>query len=735
MSTTSSAPQVALPREMAQKLIALFNAGRYAELEAMARRLAMQYAQSGFVWKVLGTALLVQGKDGVESLLNAVNLLPDDVEALSNLGNAQRAQGQLQAAAASYRNALSLRPDFAEGHYNLGIVQANLGQLDDAVASYKRATSLMPGFVMAHYNLGLTQNDLKLYEEAVASFRCALTLKPDYTEAYCSLGAALGSLGRFDEALRASQCALNLRPDMAEAHHNMGHVLQEAGQDEKALESYERALTLKPDFAEARVSLGVILKKLRRYDESIAAYRRVLEFQPDHADAHLELGGVLLDLGRLHDAQLHFRRAVDLKPDYAQALGNWLMTGNYMAGYSADELLTQAKAYGALVASHASPWTTWPNTPTPDRTIKVGLVSGDMRQHPVGYFLAGVLPELAAKAAGHVELYGYATQAQIKVDALTESLKACCKGWRNVLAMSDKSLAEQIRTDGIDILIDLSGHTAHGRLPVFAWKPAPVQVSWLGYFATTGVAAVDYLIADSWTVPEALESHFTERIWRLPETRMCFTAPQDNVAVSPLPAASQGHITFGCFNNLTKMNDDVVALWAQVLQRVPGSRLLLKAVQLGDEKVCQSVRGRFASQGISDQRLMLEGPDERADYLAAYHRIDISLDPFPFTGGTTSAESLWMGVPVLTLAGDSLIARQGVGLLMNAGLPDWVATDKADYVAKAIEYASDVSALSALRAGLRQQVLASPVFDAGRFAKCFEAALRGMWTIWCEGQV
>lgn len=725
----------ALPREKAQMLIALFNEGRYAELDAAASRLATQFPKSGFVWKVLGTALLVQGKDGVEALRNAVNLLPDDVEALSNLGNAQRAQGQLDAAVVSYRRAVELKPDYAQGYYNLGIALKELGQLDDAVACYKRATSLMPGFVVAHYNLGLALNELERHEEAVASLRSALMLKPDYTEAYCSLGAALGSLGRFDEALGASQRALSLCPDMAEAHNNMGNVLKEAGHDDKALESYERALKLKPDFADARISLGSVLKKLQRYDDAITMYRQVLERQPDHADAHLELAGVLKDLGRLEEAQSHFRRALDIKPDYVAALSNWLMTSNYLAGYPADELLTQAQAYGELVEGRARPWTEWHNTPDPERTIRVGLVSGDMRQHPVGYFLAGVLPALASSAAGRIELYGYATQPQIRADALADAFKACCKGWRHVLVMSDKALAEQIRADGIDILIDLSGHTAHDRLPMFAWKPAPVQVSWLGYFATTGVEAIDYLIADPWTLPEALASQFTEKIWRLPETRLCFTAPQDDVTVSALPAVSQGHITFGCFNNLTKMNDEVVALWASVLQAVPGSKLLLKATQLGDEAVCRSVYTRFASHGIAQERLLLEGPDARADYLAAYHRVDIALDPFPFTGGTTSAESLWMGVPVLTLAGDRMIARQGVGLMVNAGLPDWVAADKADYVAKAAGHAADVAALVALRGGLRQQVLASPLFDAGRFAQHFEAALRGMWGQWCEGRI
>jgi protein O-GlcNAc transferase len=261
-----------------------------------------------------------------------------------------------------------------------------------------------------------------------------------------------------------------------------------------------------------------------------------------------------------------------------------------------------------------------------------------------------------------------------------------------------------------------------------------VQVSWLGYFATTGVKAIDYLIADPWTLPEADEAHFTEKIWRLPETRLCFTPPDVDVQVAPLPALTDGCITFGCFNNLTKMNDAVVALWARVLQAVPGSRLFLKTKQLGEAAVRQSVFTRFAAHGIAADQLILEGSASRSAYLSAYHRVDIALDPFPFPGGTVTAEGLWMGVPVLTLAGGRFLSRQGVGLLMNAGLPQWVVADADAYVGSAASHAGDPQRLAMLRNGLRQQVLESPLFDSPRFARHFEGALRGMWQKWCNGR-
>jgi predicted O-linked N-acetylglucosamine transferase (SPINDLY family) len=356
-------------------------------------------------------------------------------------------------------------------------------------------------------------------------------------------------------------------------------------------------------------------------------------------------------------------------------------------------------------------------------------VSGDLHGHPVGYFLDGVLTSLAAKFSANLELFAYATRAC--EDETSKRLRASCKAWHSALGLSDSALALRIREDGIDILIDLSGHTAGNRLPVFAWKPAPIQVSWLGYFATTGVAAIDYFIADPWTLPPDQEAFFTEKVWRLPETRLCFTPPSARVDVNVLPALSNGYVTFGCFNNLSKMNDAVVQLWARVLNAVPASRLFLKYQQLAEASIRQSTRERFAVHGIAADRLIFEDYVPRVNYLAAYHRVDIGLDPFPFPGGTTTVEALWMGIPVLTLSGERFLARQGVGLLMNAGLPEWIASDHDDYVARAVAHASDLQGLAALRARLRQQVLASPIFDAPRFAKHFEAALREMWLTWC----
>ena len=555
---------------------------------------------------------------------------------------------------------------------------------------------------------------------------------PMYGFGWKAVGTALLQQGRHAEALVPLQKAAELSHGDAQSYNNLGNTLLKLDCLSEAEASYRRALELSPGFAEAHYNLGNTLQKLGRLFEAETSLRRALEINPYLAEAHNNLGVVLRNVGQLDDAVVCHRRALEIKPDLAKAQSSLLFTCLSLPNQSPVQMLAEAQRYGELVAQQAHPYKAWGNIPEPAKCLRVGLVSGDMRQHPVGNFLESVLAALTEHASGRLEFFAYSSHSCI--DAVTERIKACCREWRSVAILSDEALARQIREDGIDILFDLSGHTDYNRLPVFAWKPAPIQVAWLGYLATTGVAAMDYLIADSWTLPETEEAHFTEKIWRLPETYICFTPPDVDIAIAPLPALANGYITFGCFNNLAKMNDDVVALWARVLASVPGSSLFLKAKPLEETVVRQSVVKRFAVHGIGADRLVLKGPVPRAEYLDPYQQVDIALDPFPYAGTTTSVEGLWMGVPMLTLAGESLLSRQGVGLLMNAGLPEWIAADADDYVARAILHAGDLQRLAALRSRLRQQVLASPIFDAPRFAHHFEAALCGMWQKWCDQQ-
>jgi predicted O-linked N-acetylglucosamine transferase (SPINDLY family) len=606
------------------------------------------------------------------------------------------------------------------------------GLLEQALACYETAIHLAPNLARAHLNRGnilLENGDL---EEALAAYATALVLDPDYAAACYNMGNAYRCSGCLEAAQAAYKKALELKPDFVDAEVALGGVLEDLGQFDDAVVSYRRALEIQPDYAGAHNNLGVALKASGRFDDAMVSYRRALEFKPDFAEGYVNIGNILNDLGQLERAEENFRKALELKPDYIEARSSLLFSRSYRANQDASLMLSDACSYGHQVMVSARPFKGWSNAPDSSRCLQIGFMSGDLRQHPVGNFLEAVLATLSVQASGRLELFAYSCHSQS--DEVTERIKAHCQGWCSAVGLSDRSLAQRIRDDGIDILIDLSGHTAHNRLPMFAWKPAPVQASWLGYLATTGVSAIDYIIADVWTLPESEEPYFTEKVWRLPESYLCFTPPADSVDVGPLPAIHNGYITFGSFNNLTKMNDTVVALWSQILAAIPDSRLYLKAKQLKEASVRQSVVERFAGHGIDAGRLILEGPVPRTDYLKPFQRVDIALDPLPYPGITTSVENLWMGVPVLTLAGKSFLSRQGVGLLMNAGLPEWIAEDADDYVVRAVLHASDLQKLSLLRNNLRQQVLASPIFDAPRFAKHFEAALRRMWQNWCQQQ-
>lgn len=558
-------------------------------------------------------------------------------------------------------------------------------------------------------------------DQAYARYRAARALAPDLPRAHLNVGNAMALLGDEAGAISAYEAALASNPDFAPANFNLGNLYLRLRQPQRAVEQYERALRSRPAFVEAVLALGNACYQLGQWDAATEAYRRAAQIRPDFAEAHSNLGIVLQELGRIAQAEACYRRALAINPESEAAQRNLLFCLNYLERPAA-ECLAEAHRYGQIVAAMAArPFTAW-NCTRPPHRLRVGLVSGDLCRHPVGYFLEAWLSHLAPDA---VELYAYVTG--LAGDDLTARLKPRFAAWTSVAAMSDEAAARRIHDDGVHILIDLAGHTGHSRLPVFAWKPAPVQVTWLGYFATTGVAQIDYLIADPWTLPAAQEQYFSEQVWRLPSTRLCFSAPDQPVAVSRLPALASGRVTFGCFNNLSKVNDAVIALWGRLLCALPGSRLVLRSKPLAEAAERRQTAARFAAQGVDAERLVLQGPVSRAEYLAGYQDVDIALDPFPYPGGATTAEALWMGVPVLTLAGEHFLSRQGVGLMTNAGLADWVAHGPEDYLARALRHAADLPALAALRSRLREQVLASPLFDGAAFARALQEALQAMW--------
>lgn len=643
-------------------------------------------------------------------------------ETFKNRGNDHFAKGEFAAAAECYQQAIAVDPVYAHAYNNLGLVLLQQGRADEAMAHFRHALSLDPQLAQAHMNCGNVLWQKGLTSEAIHSFRAALLLNPKLSEAHNNLGALLKIQGLADSALACFQKAVRLNPDLAEAHYNIGDLLQEQGRLNEAVTCFQDAIRLKPDFAESFNSLGIVFRELGRHDQARVCFEKALTLKPDFSKAQNNLGTLALDRGDQEAAYACFWKALHLDPAYAEAHSNFLFAAQYDPSYSSANLFAEHVRFGERFEKPLRPqWPVHKNLRQAGRRLRIGFVSGDLCSHPVGFFMENVLAHLDRQA---LDITLYPTQH--KSDTLSRRLENLDVAWHPLFGLSDEQAAQRIAEESIDILVDLSGHTAGNRLLIFARKPAPIQVSWL-YFSTTGLHALDYLLCDRHVVPPQEAGHFIEKPYYLPDSYLCFTPPSDDVPIGPLPALENRHVTFGCFNNLVKMNDRVVRLWARVLHAVPNSRLFLKAGQLNDASIQETTRKRFGAHGIDPGRLTLEGLSPRIEYLSRYNDIDIALDPFPFPGGTTTVEALWMSVPVLSRAGDRFISRAGESILQTAGLPDWIAADDDDYVDKAKFFADDLQTLAAVRAGLRARFVASPLCDGQRFARNLETAFREMW--------
>jgi predicted O-linked N-acetylglucosamine transferase (SPINDLY family) len=663
--------------------------------------------------------------DALKLIERALSLEPASAEAYNILGFALAGLNRPDDEVAAYERALVLKPDFAEAHYNLGNALKDRGKLDEAVPAYERALALKPDFFEASYNLGLALQEQGKPHEAAAAYGRALVLKPDFAEAHNNLGNALKDQVQLDAAVASYGRALALKPDFADAHYNLGNALRDQGKLEKAIAAYRRALALTPDYAEAHNNLGNALKDQGKLEEAIASYGRALALTPGFAEAHNNLGDAFKDQGRLDDAMAAYRQALALKPDYAEAHSNLLLCLNYGSGLSAEAVFAEHRRWDeghGMRLRQSAP--SYGNDRDPDRRLRLGYVSPDFRRHSVAYFLE---PLLRAHDRTAIELFCYAEV--MRPDAVTARLRALADHWLSTVGISDDALAGRIRADGIDILVDLAGHTAHNRLLLFARKPAPVQLTWLGYPNSTGLSAIDFRLVDGVTDPQgAADALASEKLVRLEGGFLCYGPPHDAPEIVPRPSLAGAAVTFGSFNNPAKLSAATIEVWAALLGRLPLARLLLKGASFADASSCDLFRARFASHGIDAARLILRSlaPDT-ASHLASYGEVDVALDPFPYNGTTTTCEALWMGVPVVTLRGERHAGRVGASLLTRVGLDALIAGDEAHYIDIAAGLAADTLRLAALSQSLRQRLQGSSLCDGVLFARRFEAALRHMW--------
>ena len=567
-------------------------------------------------------------------------------------------------------------------------------------------------------------------DEAGNCCRRVIALRPDHAQAHLNLGNVLYLQGDLDAAVKEYQHALRINPNDAAVYNNLGNILNTLGRIDEAMVNLRESIRLNPNNAETHSNLGnIFLYYKGKLNDALACYRKALQLNPNLVQAHINLGNVYTLQGKLDDALASYQEALRHDPHNALAHSNLLFMMSYRSDIDPAKLFAEHKRWGEIHGRDPLSITPHNNIPDEGKRLRIGYVSADFRNHPVGIFIEQVL---AHHDKSRFEIFCYSNHGIN--DDLTARLRHYADHWRDVLAQPDEALAQQIRRDGIDILVDLAGHTAGNRLLTFALKPAPIQVTWMSYIATTGLKAIDYIIGNRYIIPPQDERYYVEKVVRLPHSFLCFSPPQVSIEVSPLPAQTRESITFGCFNNTAKLTSAVIATWSKLLLALPHSRLFLKSSGFNDEDIRAHFQNLFAEHGVRHEQLEFAGRSPRNEYLAAYHEVDIGLDPFPYNGGTTTVEAVWMGVPVITLRGDRFVGRMGESIMMNLGLEECVTDSEDAYIAKAIGLASDLPRLAVLRSNLRNQLLKSPLCDGPGFTRDLEAAYRKMWETWCRTQ-
>jgi predicted O-linked N-acetylglucosamine transferase (SPINDLY family) len=698
---------------------------------------------------------------------------PNHAEAMHHLGIIAHQAGRSELAIQLIRQALVLSPHHAAAHSNMGAILQTMGRLDEAVAAYRSAIAINPNHAEAYNNLGFVLRERKEREESVAACRRAIELKPDYTEAYNNLGNVLTELGRIDEAMAALAQALRLKPNYPEAHYNLGIALREKGRLENAVNAYRNALELKPDFAKAHINLGNALTELGRFDEAMvslerarelqpnnaqpyynlgialqlrgrpdeaaAAYRRAAELDPHFAEPHNNLGHVLAAVGQTREAITEYRRALALQPGSATTLSNIIFTYHLLPGpdsesIAIDEQRLWNRRFGDPARCFILPHS---NDRKSERRLRIGYVSTDFRDHVAGRNLR---PLFINHDHQNFEIFCYS--GVLKPDDSTAEFRRQSDQWRNISSISDEALAGTIRGDCIDILVDLAQHTADNRLPVFARKPAPLQLSFAAYPGSTGVEAIGYRISDSWLeekgkmqddrehgddpasshLPPASGAFFIDSFW-------CYDPCEIVLPVNALPAREKGYVTFGSLNNFSKINEPLLQLWAQILAILPDSRLAMLTVPGSHRQRTVAILER---EGVAPSRVQFFPPLPRREYMELYHRLDLVLDTFPYNGHTTSLDALWMGVPVVSLVGSHPVSRAGLSQLSHLGLSDLAVSHEDDYVRIAVKLAHDLSRLNELRSTLRSRMEGSVLMDGPNFARQIESVYRTMWRNWCN---
>lgn len=577
--------------------------------------------------------------------------------------------------------------------------------------------------------LGLSSYNNADFPQATLLLKKVLQLDPENFYALHFLGIILLREQNFKVAQLLLAKAVQIKPKDGEVNHHLGLAYKGLGESEIASRFFANAVKYKPDLAVAYLGYADVVSELGRYEEAIEAYHKALKYDKSLIKAHNNLGTVYRKKADIHSAISSYKAALKLDPTRLDIHSNLLMSMASIDAVSSEDYLVEAKRYGLQAKQGVTTYTDWPLlNQSENKPLNVGFVSGDLRNHPVAAFIESFIGFFDAS---NVTLTAFSTTP--RTDDVTDRLKASFQMWHHIDHLADKEAAELIYNEKVDILIDLSGHTAGNRLSVFAWKPAPVQISWIGYFASTGLQEMDYMLPNIALSPPEYDSHYVEKQWVI-NSAACLKVPEFDVEVAPLPALQNGFVTFGSLHSLAKISDAVIEAWCDILISVPSSKLFFKCKELVDARFREQLIHKCESYGIEEDRLILEGASPLEEYFNAYNQVDIGLDPFPYNSGTVGYHSLWMGVPYIALKGDRILSRIGYSNLSQVGLGTLAANTREEYVKRAAKLASSIDELSSIRASLREKAVHSALFDGKKMASELELVFKEMWQSFVKNQ-
>ena len=688
--------------------------------------------QSPDILNQLGAALFEneQNEEAVGCYQRALALKPGQPDILMNMAMAHYRNDNFDGAVACFAEALKERPDFAEAYNGMALSFKALGQLDEAVSCCKKAISLKPDYAKAYSNLGGILKDMNRLDEAAAEYEKAMVIDPKNAEICHNLAAVFNDLDRLEDAIETLEKALRLKPDFSSACFLMAKIVKPKGKLEDVISWYEKGLSFDPKNVDALFALGTIYRNSGLIRKAISYYEKGVELDPKNARLHTNSAVAYVDAGELTKGLSLLRKSMELEPDEPKTHSNLIFSSQYDTQISELQLFNEAKKWAK---NHGPRMSKAFHRVIPrsvvDRRLRIGYVSPDFHQHSVSWFFLSLLSRHDRQ---EFEIFCYSDVRE--PDGITKKIECLTDHWHPIFDSSDQEVATQIHSDKIDILVDLTGHTGHNRLRVFALKPAPIQVTWLGYPGTTGLSEMDYRITDPIADPiGSSDDFYTEKLVRLDDGFLCYMPPDASPEVSASPFVQKGYLTFGSFNNLPKTNDKVIRVWAEILKRVPRSSLFMKTIALTDNSARQHFQECFQSKGVSSERIVMRPHTvSLAEHLRLYREIDIALDTFPYNGTTTTCEAMWMGVPVISLKGKRHSARVGASILTQTGLSNLIAESEEEFIETAVNLAMNPPVLTEMRKTMRARMRRSSLCDANAFARRMENAYRKMHGEWLQ---